>query len=626
MTIVISFTVLLICLFTILAVLLIRIRKLRKIIQSNVDYSSKSDLLAILDKEINSNIQLIDEKEQIIAKLNSYEKELQSQIEELQSQIIDEKVLVQEYTEKTGKATQDYNLLAGIQEKLAAEVQQSEDRKALLETENADLSAQNSNLKLVISGMEFRIKTLKSQMDEPPYIKHIGYNPNKKFSDTAYPAVMMPQPNSVIKFPRPGRTGQHGFKEKEFETYLEHYFKEYTDIGIYNDRILVISDNIRPYEPDFSILDEKNNLLIDIEIDEPYNGYTGVPIHTIGQDKYRDQFFNNRGWMVIRFSEKQVHKYPRACCKAIAEIIASVNRNFVLSSELVKIKSLVKEEFWSVETAKKRANEGYREDYLGTGLQGKENPVRISVTNEQTQDEIETEKYVRLPESGIEWTADYNQLNANERDKRLESVKEPRQYTFGNQKRTIWASTLLKKVYRCNKDIIEPEDFYPKMHLSIHNYIQQKRENTPYNDIVFKQFLSFYNHNYVAISPYRTNWKIMDVDACILGTVDLLSDNHDGTFSIYNWKITDRIKENADFFNKDLSSPDIDEYNYVRYSMELNICKRILETNYNKPISKMYFVRFHPTIDSYQLFPVDIRNKMTDELFGYAKEETTLTR
>lgn len=69
-----------------------------------------------------------------------------------------------------------------------------------------------------------------------------------------------------------------------------------------------------------------SSLSIDIEIDEPYVGNTKAPHHCIdqGKDDIRNEFFTNGNWVVIRFSEKQVVKYPRSCCKVIASVVARV--------------------------------------------------------------------------------------------------------------------------------------------------------------------------------------------------------------------------------------------------------------------------------------------------------------
>ena len=40
----------------------------------------------------------------------------------------------------------------------------------------------------------------------------------------------------------------------------------------------------------------------------------------------------------------------------------------------------------------------------------------------------------------------------------------------------------------------------------------------------------------------------------------------------------------------------IDNTNYNHYALQLNVYKLLLEKNYKKEISKMYFVVFHPVL------------------------------
>ena len=89
------------------------------------------------------------------------------------------------------------------------------------------------------------------------------------------------------------------------------------------------------YTPDFAYIDEKTNLHIDIEIDEPYGYKSKKPLHYSGleKEKIRDEFFLDCLWIVIRFSEEQIVKYPQSCCQEIAKVINQITRyNSVLSS------------------------------------------------------------------------------------------------------------------------------------------------------------------------------------------------------------------------------------------------------------------------------------------------------
>lgn len=213
---------------------------------------------------------------------------------------------------------------------------------------------------------------IKPEKEEQLKVKHIGYNPINIFAQTeplSYPYVVMPKPNSVIKFPRKGRNGRKGYKEDDFKVFIDNYFKN--NFQVYNDRFVLAKNSPNPYEPDFTLIDEKEgiNIFLDVEIDEPYEGLndleTRKATHYQYSDINRNNAFKNRGWMVIRFAEIQVHQNPDSCCRFISDVIKSINIKFLFPESLRNVKKLTPLLQWSKEEAEKWSAEKYREKYLG---------------------------------------------------------------------------------------------------------------------------------------------------------------------------------------------------------------------------------------------------------------------
>lgn len=206
---------------------------------------------------------------------------------------------------------------------------------------------------------------------EPSKPKHIGYNPINIFAQTEplnYPYVIMPsRPECVIKFPQKGRTGRKGYKEEAFLQFVQKYFKD--TFQIYDDRYVLTKVN--RYEPDFSLLNEKEgiNIFLDIEIDEPYEGINDInsrkATHFQYVDTNRNNEFKNRGWIVIRFAEIQIHQNPEGCCLFIAEIIKSIYPQFNIPQKLTAAKRIEPIQQWTKELALTWSKEKYREQYLG---------------------------------------------------------------------------------------------------------------------------------------------------------------------------------------------------------------------------------------------------------------------
>jgi len=79
------------------------------------------------------------------------------------------------------------------------------------------------------------------------------------------------------------------------------------------------------YYPDIAFIDVEKDILIDIEIDEPYSR-SKIPTHFIGDlnDIQRNKFFTANGWYVIRFSENQVKNQLNNVIKTIDLFIKSL--------------------------------------------------------------------------------------------------------------------------------------------------------------------------------------------------------------------------------------------------------------------------------------------------------------
>ncbi|MEQ9552360.1 MAG: hypothetical protein RIM23_22445 [Coleofasciculus sp. G3-WIS-01] len=120
------------------------------------------------------------------------------------------------------------------------------------------------------------------------------------------------------------------------------------------------------YSADFILVHQPTGLAIDIEIDEPYEGRTGKPHHCVdrGKDSQRNRFFLERNWVVIRFSELQVVKYPDSCCKAIARVVAQITGDYRGLVRLQSIDDLTLHKQWTVKEARYMAKTRFRNSYL----------------------------------------------------------------------------------------------------------------------------------------------------------------------------------------------------------------------------------------------------------------------
>ena len=116
---------------------------------------------------------------------------------------------------------------------------------------------------------------------------------------TCYPKVFI-----ADRYPNPTYTenvlSKPGKSETFFEYKLSQYFKN----------LLIRNVQKNNYKPDYILVSDNKDVIIDIEVDEPYSFKESKPIHFIGKDDERDSFFIKEGWDIIRFSESQVVNHP----------------------------------------------------------------------------------------------------------------------------------------------------------------------------------------------------------------------------------------------------------------------------------------------------------------------------
>lgn len=171
------------------------------------------------------------------------------------------------------------------------------------------------------------------------------------------------------------KVNRRGYSEELFEDFLSKYL---SDTTILSDAAIRISENMQ-YEPDIAIIYDKDyHIHIDIEIDEPYSGYDRKPIHYKNNpaDLYRDLYFTNAGWIVVRFAEEQIIKSPLNCILIISRLLHAIDRTYTINQSLFTELSNSDERFklitkWSIEDSQNMAAVNYREKYLNISSFGK---------------------------------------------------------------------------------------------------------------------------------------------------------------------------------------------------------------------------------------------------------------
>lgn len=460
----------------------------------------------------------------------------------------------------------------------------------------------------------------------------VNYEISIPESTNEYPISRFPHKGGIIRTHRLGNTKRRGYKEESFQKSIQQYFG--SKFIVSGEVRLNTGKDTRPFEPDIAVINKKGdkNIRIDIEIDEPYAGITRQPTHCKGDDLMRDTYFVDRGWIVIRFSEFQVHTQEIECLKYIAIIIKKIDSNFSIPDSLNNPIGLTHEKVWDVVQAQKWEKIKYREQYLNHEF-GEVNEETETVERDFSEQEIKEEKLVKPSIIGVAEKGEnigFNKTNIHPRDLRIKFYPESHIYTIDNIPAPS-ASTVISKFFPefdsygvasnlsssnplfglpveeiveiWNTRGIEAANLGTYLHEQIEKYYLKKPFNETDEFHLFKQFVN----DHQDLKPYRSEWRIFDDKFNIAGTIDLIASNGKG-YEIYDWK---RSKKVIDIFsgepikidtwgNRGIGQlSDVSDTSYNRYCLQQSLYRFILENNYGIKISKMYLIVLYPDYDKY---------------------------
>ncbi|HSC55273.1 MAG TPA: hypothetical protein VLC98_16695 [Phnomibacter sp.] len=160
------------------------------------------------------------------------------------------------------------------------------------------------------------------------------------------------------------KVAKKGISESFFFRCLYSHFSKHIKqcYILYGNRDLIPAQP--DYTPDFVF--ENENIVIDIEVDEPYIIDSKTPIHLSDDKKneIRDNVFISKNWCVIRFAEVQVLLQPFECCKYIAEVIFDLTGENTYKNKLSHYREVEPVNFWNLIESREMAKSNFRENAI----------------------------------------------------------------------------------------------------------------------------------------------------------------------------------------------------------------------------------------------------------------------
>ena len=207
-------------------------------------------------------------------------------------------------------------------------------------------------------------KTYRRRMPKWHQASQLYQDQKRQFEQDEITAHQMTQISQCLSQTIPPDGKNSRAREGRSEAAFGEVLKDFFPGKIHSKRSLNIPEFRYPYTPDFIYFDPETGLYIDIEIDEPYDWRYRKPRHVQGcrKERRRNQFFLERGWGVIRFSEEQVMCWPDRCCKVISEAIAELFGN-EMAARYREIQDLPVQRRWSLDDARQMERADARGQY-----------------------------------------------------------------------------------------------------------------------------------------------------------------------------------------------------------------------------------------------------------------------
>ena len=225
--------------------------------------------------------------------------------------------------------------------------------------------------------------------------------------------------------------------------------------------------------------------------------------------------------------------------------------------------------------------------------------------------------------------------NHYERDERIQFSDSDHTYLIDKKNKAVSVTELIgryfpkfDKEFWANKESIKPgkpkneilkkwddlgkkaRDLGTELHEQIENFYNSKEY---IRSKELDKFFKFHkNHIQDKYKPHRTEWRIFDEDKNLAGTVDMVYEKENGELFIFDWKRSKKIinsdgsiEKNNPFENGLNGLSHLPSSDYVKYCLQQNIYKNILESKYDKKVSSMNLLILHPHIDNYHIIQVE---------------------
>jgi len=417
---------------------------------------------------------------------------------------------------------------------------------------------------------------------------------------TFYPVISWPTDPSAATPPHTGRSDIHGFSDNCFRTILKG--SNLTSL-LRRDVCLPVPCRAIPYEPAIALIDEAAGIFVDVEIDAPYHGWYRFPMHyTEGKDGVRDGYFNDCGWTVVRFTERQVREQPEACVELLEQVVARLRD----TSEEIRC-NVTPEKRWTQREAVEMEKNLVREKYLQ--IQTFDCPDHLpslvhAIATAHTPTPQAQRPAIVFSEDTHTYADARNQTGTADYTSVTTLIE--KFFPFFDEEAYIqkFMAESGKSREEVIKKMLEPSERGTFMHQQIEYFLKGKPHEEDFKE--FQMFRKFHEEQILrrGLTFYDAERIVTLPQYGIAGTVDALFRKPDGSYVMVDWKRSKNLI--IDGYPKKYGTgrglsilAHLDNSSYYHYELQQSFYKYILETEYGMKVSSMILCVLHPDYDRY---------------------------
>ena len=470
-----------------------------------------------------------------------------------------------------------------------------------------------------------------------------------------YPILHLPETGTVLY---PFRENCHHEVNRLKARFCEWLGEQLPEgLTFRNDVGICVADALPLICPDLVILvDERPDIRIAVEIDEPFDLYTREPQHylTCGDD-YRDGLLARLGWTVVRLAERQVWNHHEACADYLITLLQS--RVSYLSFPKLSEKPLPPVKRWTKMEAQKMAAKAQ-----ASTTQTPHVTRCYAMTPSECQCMAQMKPFPRTADMQAKM-ATFRDAGRYEQDAHIDFEPYEHIYLYQGRQRLLPVSSLVGYFFECFNPLAAAERQWQSkgipveealdrwdrigtmasevgtfVHAQTENYFRDGTFETVYSfcyngeteeisvekeKLHFLQFVKDY-----AIQPYRQEWPVYDTALNIAGTIDLICQEDDGSFTIYDWKRSSKVvnalgQPITEGFNGKMSLNGINlpDTSFYHYCLQQNLYRYMLETHYGIRVGAMNLVVLCPDYPSYFVAQVPKMDEVVSQIIGICQRE-----